>query len=396
MRYRCRMSRIAVVAAVAAVVAAVAACGGPPPIAALQASQFEEAGRRATAAIRLDPQNAQAAAVRAIAAYQAAGQALVDGLVQVIERADALHAFDHEDGRRQWRGFLASLDAIDRDLATAAADPGFALELCLACWEHDWNHNGRIDDRDRKLFEIEYDGKGGELADGDPRRRPTFRFDVGDLDWARAMIAFQRAAVEVILAYSWADLDKLFGRGDPHIVLRVIEPDRVRRARAAILAGLDHADRCRAEYLAETDDDREWVPNPRQRSHPMPLDVDARLYDTWAQVTGDVHRLLASEDGLSLREVAQLVDRRIGFLVPDAYVDLGRMLDQPSDIVLDLHDDARPAAHFERILRDLLGHGYRTEMRASALPSRLRRMRDELDHGDDTLERKLRYLLWLN
>ena len=38
-------------------------------------------------------------------------------------------------------------------------------------------------------------------------------------------------------------------------------------------------------YLAETDDDREWVPNPKQQSHPMPLPVDAArigaLERTW-------------------------------------------------------------------------------------------------------------------
>src|SRR5439155_5752453 len=140
------------------------------------------------------------------------------------------------------------------------ADPSFTLELCLACWEHDWNRNGHIDDSDRRLFEIEFDGHGGTLPEGDPRRRPTFKFDVGDADWARAMIAFQRALGELVLAYKWSELDKLmrlFGRGKDHrLTIHLLDAGRVHRARDLVLAGLDHAERSRAEYLAETDDDR--------------------------------------------------------------------------------------------------------------------------------------------
>jgi hypothetical protein len=44
----------------------------------------------------------------------------------------------------------------------------------------------------------------------------------------------------------------------------------------------------------------------------------------------------------------------------------------------------------------LLGNGYATHMRASAIVGRLQRMKHELDHGEDTFDRKLRYLLWLN
>src|SRR5688500_5262137 len=44
-----------------------------PAIEALRTSKFDEAGTRAAAALALDPRNARAAAVRAIATYRAAG-----------------------------------------------------------------------------------------------------------------------------------------------------------------------------------------------------------------------------------------------------------------------------------------------------------------------------------
>jgi len=282
----------------------------------------------------------------------------------------------------------------------AAADPGFSLELCIACWEADWNHNGRIDERDRKLFELEFDGKGGELAEGDPRRRPTFRFDVGDLEWARAMISFQRAAGELVLAYRWSELDRLFAPGMDSLVIRLSEPARVKRARELVIAGLDHADRCREAYLAETDDDREWVPSPRQKSHPMPLEVDDALYRTWAGVTGDLRRMLRSEEGLSLRELAGVVDDDLETRAPAAYIDLGRMLSEPKDLVIEagtLFGRGEPtAASIEKILRGLLGNGFQARMKPSPLVGRLRAMKHQLDHDEDTFERKLRYLLWLN
>jgi len=393
-----------------ALVLALAACGSEPParspsqraadsapaIAALQASKFSEAGAAASRALELDPRASQAAAVRALANYQAAGTELVHSLRAIVEGAKGLEWFDHQKGRDAWRVFADRLASIDRDLAVVAADPTFSLELCLACWEHDWNFNGRVDDRDRKLFEIEYDGKGESLPDGDPRRRPTFRFDVGDAEWARAMLDFQRAAVEIILGYKWSELDKLFGRGEFSFHIKLLDKDRITTARKLILEGLGHAEKCRALYLAETDDDREWVPNPRQKSHPIPLDVDEGLYATWGAVLGDVHRLLDSEEGISIREMASVVDRRVAMFAPDAYIDFGKMLREPSDFTLAFEKVEKSPAGVEKMLRELLGNGYQTKMKPSPLIGRLQKMKSDLESGGDTIERKLRYLLWLN
>jgi diadenosine tetraphosphatase ApaH/serine/threonine PP2A family protein phosphatase len=374
----------------------------PGAVAALQASRFAEAVQQADATLARDPRSSRAAAVRAIATYKIAGHELFQSLRDIVREADKLEFFDHPGGRAAWQGFLTKLEAIDRDLAVAGADPGFSLELCLACWTADWNGNGRIDDRDRALFELEYDGKGGALPEGDPRRRPTFRFDAGDIEWARAMIAFQRAAGELVLAYRWSELDNLLSRDTRKqpLVIRLTDPARIQRARELVIAGLDHADRCREAYLAETDDDREWVPSPRQKSHPMPLEVDDALYRTWAGVTGDLRRMLRSEEGLSLRELDGLAEADAATYVPDAYIDLGRMLSQPKDIVIDvgllLSGHEPSAADFEQLLRGLLGNGFQPRMKPSPLIGRLRAMKRELDTGGDTLERKLRYLLWLN
>ena len=373
-----------------------------PALAALRAGQFDEAARAAGTALARAPRDSQVAAIRAVATYVGAADRLADRLEAVIKAADAVHYFDHEEGRAVWTRFLADLDDVDRDLAIAAADPTFVLELCPACWTgHDWNHNGRLDPGDEHLFEIETDMAGSDLPEHDPRRRPTYRFDAGDIQWARAMVAFQRAGAELVLAYRWSELDKLIlprhgDRVDKRVVVHLVDGDRVRHAREDILAGLAYSAAEREAYLAETDDDREWVPNPRQVSHPMPFAVDQALYTHWAELLGDASKLLTSDEGLSIRETAELVEKRAGRYVPDAYIDVGRMLREPQDIVIDLSSMDQRQPPLERIAREVLGHGYAEHMRASPLVGRIGRMIGDAQHGDETFEHKLHYLFWLN
>jgi hypothetical protein len=368
-----------------------------PALAALRDAHFELAVTDATAALALDPKDADAAAIRAIATYVTAADELWTTLEELSRDADRIRAFDHPKGRAAWTTFLDRLRAVDADLAIAAADDRFALELCPACWQRDWNHNGRIDSGDEHLLEVEVDAAGQPLPDGDPRRRPTFRFDVGDLDWARSMIAFQRAAVEVVLAYRWTALDQLVAAADPHeLRISLVAPERVKLARAYLLDGIGFAVRCRREYLAETDDDREWVPNPHQHSHGVPLGVDDALYDRWQAILEDVRRLVAGEDGVSIREVAGLLDEGMAPRVPDAYVDVGKMFDEPADIVVRFDKDLDQPAGIERALRGLLGHGYAEQMRPSPLVGRIASAIHELDRGEDTVGHKLRSLFWLN
>ena len=120
----------------------------------------------ALAAHRTD---ARAAAVHAIAIFRETLHELVATMTRVLDEDDLDHA--------AMRGALEAADRglakVDADLAVAAADPTFALDLCLACIKHDWNRSGRIDERDALLFQIEIDEKGEELPDNDPRRKPT-------------------------------------------------------------------------------------------------------------------------------------------------------------------------------------------------------------------------------
>jgi hypothetical protein len=374
-----------------------------PAVVALQAAKFEEAQRLSDEALAKDKENARAAAVGAISRYRKLGHDLFGDVTTLVAsfvasammRGDVVNQdfLDFALGRADQR--LVEVDAL---LATAEKDSGFSLELCMACWQVDWNRSGEVDDRDEHLFEVEYDADGQLLPVDDPRRRPTFRFDVADVTWLRAMVHFQRAVLAVGLAYdanvTWRS------RRNESITLKLRNGAKLTEARELILAGLSHAERCRLAVLAETDDEREWVPNPKQKQHALPLPVDEALFETWAGVLGDVRALVKGEQGLDVAKLVQLGDHRWKN-PPPGFLDLGAFFSQPRDFTVNadmersLRRNADPGEASETLGR-LLGPSYKSSMPPSPLIDRLNRMSKELDRGEDTFERKLRYLFWLN
>ncbi|MBN2497159.1 MAG: hypothetical protein JXR96_21380 [Deltaproteobacteria bacterium] len=372
-----------------------------PAVDALQQSRFDDAEAEAKRVLAADPKNPQAHLVSAITHYKRTMHGLVNDLFSVAVGA-IRGGINQKFLDFALKSAAEELAAVEADLAAVARYPDVTLDLCLACWEVDWNRSGRIDDRDRMLLQVEVDADGHRIPEGDPRRRPTFHFDIGDVYWARAMLAFQQAAIQICRAYRLpqpAEMMQAFDRGQP-VRIQLVSKELVGEGHKLILAGLDHADRCRREYLAEKDDDREWVPNPRQKNHPLPLPVDELLYSTWEGVLADVKSLLEGSEGISVAEVAQLGDHRWAD-PPTGFIDVRRMLESPGDIVLNpnnLEDlgERHTRDSVERVLRDVLGDKYVPQMKPSQLISRMSRMKSEIERGEESLERKLRYLIWLN
>jgi hypothetical protein len=371
-----------------------------PALDALRAGHFDDADKRADGDVRGDGGNSYARLVRAITRYKKSMHQLSLDVRTTVMGGIAAGQLNHKYMRGALEQAESDFAAVEEDLAAAASDPNIAIELCIACWEIDWNGNGRIDRGDRQLFQIERDENDEPIPEDDPRRKPTFRFDVGDVQWARAFVSFQRAFIDVLLAYDWSAIDAVIH--DDHalrdgITIRLAHKDRIAQAKDRILEALDRSDDCRRAYLAETDDDREWVPNPRQKSHPMPLPVDQALYDTWEAVVGDLRRLVRGDEGLALADLASL-DRHPSRQAPQGFLDIGGMLSHPRDITLTANDlrALDRGRDIDSALASLLGDGYVRSMKASPLPKRLMRMKGEIDRNEERFERKLRYLLWLN
>ena len=371
-----------------------------PAIHALQQGEFKQAEKDAATALAADPGNPHARLIRAISRYRTSMHQLSLDVRTVAVGGFEFGGFNHRYMRSSLEEAETALAAVEEDLAVVASHPDLSLDLCLACWEVDWNDNGRIDRADRLLFQLEQDQDGEAIAEDDPRRKPTFRFDHGDVAWARAFVSFQRAAIALVLAYDWDSVDAVLSsrRDRPaKVVIHLRDPGLVHKAREHILRGIAFSGEARRAYLAETDDEREWVPNPKQHDHPLPLPVDEALYETWGAVLGDLERLVSGEEGLGVAEVAQLGDH-VWDDPPTGYVNLGAMLDKPKDIVLDLRalDRLEEANDVEGALESVLGDYYVRKMKPSPLPGRLRRMKGDIERGEESFERKLRYLIWIN
>lgn len=367
-----------------------------PAIQTLQAGAFDEAEQEVARILEEEGTNPYTLLVDAVARYRKVLHNLwVDG------RTTAASAMTGELNQRFMRYSLTQADQelirVQGDLAEVARYPELTLDLCPACWERDWNHDGEIDDGDRRLLQIELDRNGEKIPEGDPRRKPTFRFDHGDILWASAFVGFQRAAINLLLAYDWSGLTRLVrGRNRGTLRFKLTRPEHVATAQQLILDALDLSDRARIAYLAETDDEREWLPNPRQVNHPLPLPVDEALYETWEGLVQDLRLLARGETGLSVGEVAQLGDHKWE-RPPAGFIDVGRMLTEPGDVVVNIEQIDDPEEdRVEGLLRSLFGDCYVAAMTPSQLPARLSRMKSEVDRGEESFERKLRYLLWVN
>lgn len=388
-------------------------CGGPtlaerrvesaPAIQSLQQGHFDEALEQANSVLEKDSKTAEALVVRAITRYRTTtNQLVLDGrtvVVGALSGGGVNQRYLHATAKQA----EADLAAVDEDLAQAQKSENIGLELCLACWKGvDWNGDGRVNHRDELLLQIEVDENGEPLPEDDPRRTPTFRFDDGDIAWARAFIGFERALLDIVLAYDFNGINEVIReeKGGPRkLVLRLVDKKRIADAKTRLLEAIDQSAACRKAYLAETDDDREWVPNPRQKSHPMPLPVDDALYETWDGVLGDLRKIINGDEGLAVADIATLLQGELKVSGARGFINIGAMLDNPKDIVIHEADiDALDTSmvNLGAAFSSLLGEYYVASMKPSALPKRLVRMKGEVDARHESIEHKLRYLFWLN
>jgi len=107
--------------------------------------------------------------------------------------------------------------------------------------------------------------------------KPVIKLDQSDVYWATAYLNFAEAALNLLLSYN---ID-LAGKVD--VVLN--DEKRIAfRAYPRLLEGIATSRRLRESLLKETDNDREWIPNPRQTQTTFPLVLDAQSFATWGQL----------------------------------------------------------------------------------------------------------------
>jgi uncharacterized protein (TIGR03000 family) len=132
-------------------------------------------------------------------------------------------------------------------------------------------------------------------------------FDRGDVAWLRGYCHLLMALAEIFLAY---DCQELFDLAGPHFfanvkppardvpgfpfTLRLKEPERMKAALSHLENVLVLSKESWKFILAETDDDHEWIPNPKQRGA-LGIRVTQPMVDSWLQFVDEAQAILAGK-----------------------------------------------------------------------------------------------------
>lgn len=224
----------------------------------------------------------------------------------------------YEKLRAVYAGFLADLTAAEAVLASVPEGAAIRLPLDLNAVRLDLDGDGRASPEEslgRIIARVSAFGGAPAAADA-----PAWMvgFDRADVTWLRGYSRLLSGFLEFVLAYDWRQTyegaahlffegardpsgarsapeplrDPLLGGdagqfGDVIALIHLVhwplaEPDRLVRARDHLKAVIALSRQTWREVLAETDDEREWLPGPRQRDTAFPgLEVTQERLDGW-------------------------------------------------------------------------------------------------------------------
>jgi hypothetical protein len=239
--------------------------------------------------------------------------------------------------RARLESYLSRIAAIRGALeGIKAGKPLFAIEP--GTWAVDFDGDGAISLQERYFF---WTPKRGldmsplERSDSEERYReaymaPIINVDQSDVYWALAYCNFAEAALNLVLSY---DLS-----GGDHGQIVLADPERVRSAAYhRLLEGIRDSVKLRASLLAETHDDREWIPNPRQTHTSFPLPMDKQTFATWGELLGHLQSLLDGKSLLAGRTEAGLppLDLTFGICPAGTGIDVRELFMNPLRHVMD-------------------------------------------------------------
>lgn len=234
----------------------------------------------------------------------------------------------HQDFRSIFESWLADMSKVESTLA-GLDDPDVKLPLRFGLIRLDFDGDGRATEEE-SLWKI-YARLNGQAARNLGDEKPdefVIAFDRGDVAWLRGYCHLLSAIAEVVLAHDGQELfdrsahlifakpetpyDFLRARGQDrrefdseeiidlvaavHLIrLPVAEPKRLAAALAHMEAVIALSRESWKFYMAETDNDREWIPNPKQESVIPGARVTAEMVQGWETFLQEAEALLAGK-----------------------------------------------------------------------------------------------------
>jgi hypothetical protein len=208
-------------------------------------------------------------------------------------------------------------------------------------WELDLDGDGTIAPFEKYFFWIPKRGSNVFAPRGNFRSdevfyqanfvRPTIKIDGSDIFWATAYCHFAEAAINLLLSY-----DIKPGKNQ----IQVRDATRVRtEAYKNLLEGLRYSRKLRDSLLKETDDDTEWIPNPRQKNTSFPLIMDEQTFSTWSALLDHMNGLLLGKTllggAVESGEFAGVRDLTMGLCAPGEGINVRDLFLKPASNPLD-------------------------------------------------------------
>jgi hypothetical protein len=234
------------------------------------------------------------------------------------------------------RRFLAD---FHRDLSAAEAtlagisDDRVKLPLRLALVRLDLDGDGVATDEFLDILKKIFGRPQLDFLESNPHF--LVGFDRGDVAWLRAYCHLLMGMLDAYLALDTETLfdqsaEELFAKAqtrpkvqEPWKVIGVKEPVRLGRCRKHFLKVAELNRETWKHIRAETDDDHEWLPSPRQQGV-LGLPVREEMIDAWLAMMAELEALL---DGKRTLTWAFLNDE--GFVRKEKGLNLKTLLDDP-------------------------------------------------------------------
>jgi hypothetical protein len=233
----------------------------------------------------------------------------------------------HAQFRESFEDWIAAVARAEAALAEVG-DEELKVSVPIGLARMDLNADGEATEREQlwRLFralQVRFQ----------PRQEDVDAFEIaldrGDVAWLRGYSHLCMAVGEFILAHDTREVFERAGHvlyalnETPHEFLKgsrkpfdysmgidasdlvamvhllnfeVIEPERMERSRQHLLETIRLAGEMWRYYDAETDDDREWIPNVKQRDTAIPdALITPLMHDTWLRALGEGGELLRGE-----------------------------------------------------------------------------------------------------
>lgn len=257
----------------------------------------------------------------------------------------------YEDLRRILQRLIDDLGDVGEPLSRITSD--VSLKLPIGQFRLDFNRDGQLSE-DERLWKLFIRLTNIRNVSREQAEAFYIGLDRADVDWLRGYTYLIRGVLECVLAYDFRDLFERTGhlafvkvkspypflarrsrRGDPqyfsgpfygfadlvaviHLLnFKLVEPERMRVAHCNFLCMIRHSREMWRHALAETDNDHEWIPSPRQTGVIPGLGFTESQVDGWKRALDEMEHILWGQKLVPFwRNDARGVNLRKVFLEP--------------------------------------------------------------------------------